>query len=525
MVSALASSTITQEAGIRSLSWSVTCRAVFLGSCVQYSSLFQLSAVVDGVYSEHSHTAGTFAMLSSSRVYVGGSLNTHALPGSKIHSNFVGCLRKLQEFSPDVFRNRDGRGAPLRRGNLHERFEGPTLHSDANEQGDLFHDLMNMAPVHRRVEKERVHPSKSLARKSSLVSIYPNSYVGGVSRAGLDVRRARVRLGSPGPSVELGSPLARYWHVVGGVSRAVLDVRRARVRLGPSVELGSPLARYWLVVGGVSRAGLGVRRARVRLGSPGPSVELGSPLARYWLVVGGVSRAGLGVRRARVRLGPSVELAIDSYVRGELEWGEGYAPYPTLQTVICSVRRTVLASLSKSFMSPEFLTKFLEKYGQLPALCQAHGADYSNGRNCDEVCDTLALFTSERFIEADLGGVEFTADTLKLNLIELGRAGSKLIAVAGHVDFMCQEVEAADPVTFTTRDSNLIREPVVRRFTSLAIPTTRGVLYSCLWMWNGARATTGSSSDEPQAFDVSSIYRKFTGTPEPYQANAHLSVP
>ncbi|XP_046998627.1 neurexin-1 isoform X1 [Schistocerca americana] len=52
--------------------------------------------------------------------------------------------------------------------------------------------------------------------------------------------------------------------------------------------------------------------------------------------------------------------------------------------------------------------------------------------------------------------VEFTADTLKLNLIDLGRRDSKLIAVVGHVDFMCQEVEAADPVTFTTSDSNLV---------------------------------------------------------------------
>jgi hypothetical protein len=57
--------------------------------------LLQLSAVVDGVYSDHSHTAGTFSMLSSSRVYVGGSQNTHALPGSRIHNNFVGCLRKV----------------------------------------------------------------------------------------------------------------------------------------------------------------------------------------------------------------------------------------------------------------------------------------------------------------------------------------------------------------------------------------------------------------------------------------------
>jgi hypothetical protein len=57
--------------------------------------LLQLSAVVDGVYSDHSHTAGTFSMLSSSKVYVGGSQNTHALPGSRIHNNFVGCLRKV----------------------------------------------------------------------------------------------------------------------------------------------------------------------------------------------------------------------------------------------------------------------------------------------------------------------------------------------------------------------------------------------------------------------------------------------
>ncbi|KAJ9589946.1 hypothetical protein L9F63_016930, partial [Diploptera punctata] len=58
------------------------------------TSFCRLSAVVDGVYTEHSHTAGTFTMLSSSRVYVGGSQNTHALPGSRIHNNFVGCLRK-----------------------------------------------------------------------------------------------------------------------------------------------------------------------------------------------------------------------------------------------------------------------------------------------------------------------------------------------------------------------------------------------------------------------------------------------
>ena len=76
-----------------------TCRSNCAAFCVVVAAIsfsLQLSAVVDGVYSEHSHTAGTFTMLSSSRVYVGGSQNTHALPGSRIHSNFVGCLRKVK---------------------------------------------------------------------------------------------------------------------------------------------------------------------------------------------------------------------------------------------------------------------------------------------------------------------------------------------------------------------------------------------------------------------------------------------
>ncbi|GFG40457.1 hypothetical protein Cfor_03909, partial [Coptotermes formosanus] len=67
------------------------------------TSFCRLSAVVDGVYSEHAHAAGTVTMLSSSRVYVGGSQNTHALPGSRIHSNFVGCLRKV-EFTADTLK-------------------------------------------------------------------------------------------------------------------------------------------------------------------------------------------------------------------------------------------------------------------------------------------------------------------------------------------------------------------------------------------------------------------------------------
>ncbi|XP_017771732.1 PREDICTED: neurexin-1a-like, partial [Nicrophorus vespilloides] len=67
------------------------------------TSFCRLSAVVDGVYADHSHIAGKFTMLSSSRLYVGGSINTRALPGSRVHNNFVGCMRKV-EFVADTLR-------------------------------------------------------------------------------------------------------------------------------------------------------------------------------------------------------------------------------------------------------------------------------------------------------------------------------------------------------------------------------------------------------------------------------------
>jgi len=57
--------------------------------------------VVDDVYTDHSHIAGKFTMLSSSRVYVGGAVNPRALLGARVHTNFVGCLRKV-EFSADT---------------------------------------------------------------------------------------------------------------------------------------------------------------------------------------------------------------------------------------------------------------------------------------------------------------------------------------------------------------------------------------------------------------------------------------
>lgn len=59
--------------------------------------------MVDDVYTDHSHIAGKFTMLSSSRVYVGGAMNARALQGARVHNNFVGCLRKV-EFSADTLR-------------------------------------------------------------------------------------------------------------------------------------------------------------------------------------------------------------------------------------------------------------------------------------------------------------------------------------------------------------------------------------------------------------------------------------
>lgn len=53
--------------------------------------------------------------------------------------------------------------------------------------------------------------------------------------------------------------------------------------------------------------------------------------------------------------------------------------------------------------------------------------------------------------------VEFSADTLRLNLIDLARTGSKLIQVAGRIEYTCPIGDPQDPVTFTTRDSHLVR--------------------------------------------------------------------
>ena len=50
---------------------------------------------VDEIHSERWTTAGTFTMLSSSRLYVGGADLSQTLPGLSTRNDFIGCLRKV----------------------------------------------------------------------------------------------------------------------------------------------------------------------------------------------------------------------------------------------------------------------------------------------------------------------------------------------------------------------------------------------------------------------------------------------
>lgn len=52
--------------------------------------------------------------------------------------------------------------------------------------------------------------------------------------------------------------------------------------------------------------------------------------------------------------------------------------------------------------------------------------------------------------------VEYSADSLKLDILELARTSSKLVSIIGKPDWMCQAVEVADPVTFSTPDTVLV---------------------------------------------------------------------
>ncbi|XP_076226293.1 neurexin 1 isoform X6 [Nomia melanderi] len=60
------------------------------------TSFCRLSAIVDGIYAEHGHTAGSFTHLASDRLLVGGGADARSLQGAKGINNFVGCLKKVE---------------------------------------------------------------------------------------------------------------------------------------------------------------------------------------------------------------------------------------------------------------------------------------------------------------------------------------------------------------------------------------------------------------------------------------------
>ena len=50
---------------------------------------------VDGKYTEKWTKSGTFSLLSSTKVFIGGSNQPYKLPGANTKTNFVGCMKKV----------------------------------------------------------------------------------------------------------------------------------------------------------------------------------------------------------------------------------------------------------------------------------------------------------------------------------------------------------------------------------------------------------------------------------------------
>jgi hypothetical protein len=71
------------------------------------------------------------------------------------------------------------------------------------------------------------------------------------------------------------------------------------------------------------------------------------------------------------------------------------------------------ASMSKTFMSLDFLTEFLEEYHELPVLWQVRSADYSNKAKRDEAWDICVQFTREKIPDAHLCFVKKTVDSIR----------------------------------------------------------------------------------------------------------------
>ncbi|KDR14294.1 uncharacterized protein LOC110834627 [Zootermopsis nevadensis] len=68
---------------------------------------------------------------------------------------------------------------------------------------------------------------------------------------------------------------------------------------------------------------------------------------------------------------------------------------------------------NKMFMSPDFVTKFLEEYRELPVLWKVRSADYSNRAKRDKAWDLLVQFTREKIPDADLQFVKKKVDSIR----------------------------------------------------------------------------------------------------------------
>ena len=105
------------------------------------------------------------------------------------------------------------------------------------------------------------------------------------------------------------------------------------------------------------------------------------------LAASGLARQGLWWGSARRRL------AIGAYVGGRSQARLAYPHGQKHKTVrILSLKGgTMSATMSKIFMSPDFLTKFLEEYREMPVLWQVRSADYSSRTKRDAAVSCFAI--------------------------------------------------------------------------------------------------------------------------------------
>ncbi|PNF41957.1 hypothetical protein B7P43_G14649, partial [Cryptotermes secundus] len=105
--------------------------------------------------------------------------------------------------------------------------------------------------------------------------------------------------------------------------------------------------------------------------------------------------------------------------------------------------------------SPEFLTRFLEKYRELPVLWQVRSTEYSNRRKRDEAWDLLVQFTREKIRDADLNFVKKKVDSIRASFRkELRRVRESKRRGASGVDVYKPTLWYFDLLLFTADQEN-----------------------------------------------------------------------